>query len=479
MEQKDISKKKFNLKSYGMIVAFLCLEMLAFIGFALGNNFILYGLLAIVIAILLFLVTFRQFKKDGFVSYAIFLFPLVVFSILSAISTYPIVSVGAIGLPNAIFIPLTLVFLSLAGFLVSKVHNFETSKMMLVVYGSLAVFVLINLITTMIYYVPFYTLIYKNSFIVYEGKPSPVPIGSMAYMLYGFQFVEVSIYYWRLFPAILSTSVVALFFIDFKNNKKVFAAYATMAFLGIISLIFTVGKVTILTDLFMIVFLAALVISFKVPKSRKIIKYGVFAIGIAFILALILVIINAQSNASFAAGLQNVIASNELLNRLLNTNRFISPINEVLDGLFTGYKILGLGIGSFIVPDSTGMVVGSETICWFVDSFNTSGIFGALFIAVFVVFAGKKIMEYFNSDCDSQLNKILLIGFIIATLGSMFVGYDSSPLIYYNNLNPFYMFPPFLIAIFLISYMFGRVELKTKVQETENKEELKDEQISI
>ena len=483
MKENKFLAKLAKLKPYGIAVAFLCLEMVAFIGFALGHNFILYGALAIVISILLALVTYKEITKDGIVSYGLFLFPLVIFSILSAISTYPVAGLGAIGVPNAVFIPLTLIFLSICGYLVSRVQKFDTSKILLVIYGSLGLFVLVNLIATMIYYVPFYTLIYKNSFIVYEGEPSPVPIGQMAYMLYGFKFMEVSLYYWRLFPAILSTSLLATLFIKFKENKKVFLIYLSLGLLGLISLLFTISKYTLLTDLLLIVLFICLIISFKLPKSRKIIKIGVITVGILFVVALVVVMINAQSNLAFADSLKGIIEGNELLNRLFNTNRFIKPINEVFDSIFTSYKIFGLGLGSFAVPDSNLSIVSStDTICWFVDSFNTSGIFGAIFIAVFIVLVGRKIIEYFKTSTDLDVNKILLIGFIVATLGYMFVGYDSTPLIYYEYdiTNPFYMFPPFLLTIFLISYMFGQISLKKENKlENKNTEEVKDEEISL
>jgi hypothetical protein len=95
---------------------------------------------------------------------------------------------------------------------------------------------------------------------------------------------------------------------------------------------------------------------------------------------------------------------------------------------------------------------------------------------------GRKIIEYFKTSTDLDVNKVLLIGFIVATLGYMFVGYDSTPLIYYEYdiTNPFYMFPPFLLTIFLISYMFGQISLKKENKlENKNTEEVKDEEISL
>ena len=100
----------------------------------------------------------------------------------------------------------------------------------------------------MIYYVPFYTLIYKDYYTFYNGKPSPAPIGKTAYMLFGFQVQEVSTTYWSLFPTLLSTSVIALFFIKYKENKKIFILYACFAALGFISLLFTISKMALISD---------------------------------------------------------------------------------------------------------------------------------------------------------------------------------------------------------------------------------------
>ena len=163
MENIDSPKTKKNLITYGTVVAFLCLEVLAFLSFTLAHNYILYGSLSFVLAILLFIVTFRQIKKDGIATFAYFFFPLFVFGLLSALSPFVRESDGAIGLVNGIFIPITLTFAALCGFFVSHVQKFDLQKVFLVIYGALAVFVLINFIATMVYYVPFYTLHYSDT----------------------------------------------------------------------------------------------------------------------------------------------------------------------------------------------------------------------------------------------------------------------------------------------------------------------------
>ena len=67
MEQQasKTAARKFDFRDYGTVLAFLSLEVLAFIGFNLGHSFLLFAILSLVLAILLVVVTFRQIKKDG------------------------------------------------------------------------------------------------------------------------------------------------------------------------------------------------------------------------------------------------------------------------------------------------------------------------------------------------------------------------------------------------------------------------------
>lgn len=475
MAEQTTTKKKFDFASYGIVVAFLCLEVLAFLGLSLGHSFILYGSLSLALALLLLLVTFRQIKKDGIATFAFFLFPLFIYGLLSALSTFVTVSDGAIGLANGIFIPIALTFISLSGYLVSNIKGFDIQKALLVIYGSLAVFVLVNLIITMIYYVPFYTLIYKDYYIFYDGKPSAAPIGSTAYMLFGFQVLEVSVRYWSLFPTMLTTAAIALFFIKYKENKKVFIAYAVFAALGLISLLFTVNKYALISDFLLLVVMAGIIVFAKIPQSRNIIKYIIYVgLGLFLILSIVM-FINAQT-WGWVSGIKNAIASNSLLNRLFNTNFLVTGINAIL------WESLNLGkiFGSFVgVVAGTGYGVNQQLAgTWIFDNVLTSGIFGAIFFD-FALFIGlRQMMKYWKNSKDLDVNKYLIMGFVITLFVICGILYDGTPLINSNNLFPIYMFAPFLIALFLISYTFK--EEKAVESQNEEKEEVKyEETISL
>lgn len=475
MTVETTPKKKFDFASYEIVVAFLCLEVLAFLGFSLGHNYVLYGSLSIALVILLLLVTFRQIKKDGIASFAFFLFPIFIYGLLSALSTFVTTSDGAIGITNGVFIPITLTFISLAGYLVSNVKGFDIQKALLVIYGSLAVFVLVNLITTMIYYVPFYTIIYKDYYIFYEGKPSVAPIGSTAYMLFGFQMLEVSVRYWSLFPTLLTTAAVALFFINPKQNTKVFITYAAFAFLGFISLLFTINKYAIISDFLLINVMALVVLFVKFRVARPIIRTFITIGLVIFFILCIIMFINAQT-WGWVSGFKQLIAKFDLTNKLFNTNFLVTDINAIL------WECLNLGkiFGSFVgIVAGTGYGVNQQLAgTWIFDNILTSGIFGAIFFDFALFISIKQMVKYCQNSKDLPVNKALIFGFVFTLFVICGILYDGTPLINSNNLFPIYMFAPFLIALFLISYTFK--EEKAVESQPEEKEEKKyEETISL
>lgn len=473
MEQNQKQKKKLNLASYAIVVGFLCLEVLALVSFNLGHNYILYGSLFIALAILLFIVTFHQIKKDGIATFGYFVFPIFIFGLISALSPFVKQSDGTIGIANAVFIPLALTFVALCGYFTGHIAKFDMQKVFLVIYAALAVFVLINFIATMIYYVPFYTLIYKNSYIFFDGKPSSVPIGETAYMLFGFQITEVSITYWSLYPSILLSSVIALSFIKFKTNRKLFFTYLAFAILGGICLIFTFSRKTLLGDLMTIFVIVLIIVIMKFKKSHKVLKTVGIVLLVLFLLGNIVLFLNAQTNWGFLHSLQSAIKGNSFTNRLFNSNRYVSLINPILWELFNPGKLFGSFVGYVYEGDGLHQQLAGY---WPYDNLLTSGVFGSIFFA-FAIFVGfRRINKFVKNSKELDINKWLLVAYVTMTFGVTLVAFDGTPMINANNLFPFYMFTPLLIAIFLMSYTFKPLEkTEEKEKNSEIKEEIEDE----
>ncbi|MCR5505795.1 MAG: hypothetical protein K6F07_02240 [Bacilli bacterium] len=469
MAINENTKKKFNFASYGIVVVFLCLEILAFLGFSLGQNIILYGCLSAVLFLLVLLVTFRQIQIDGLANYAFFLFPIFIYSLLSAISIFTTESDGAIGVLNASFVPIALTLFAASGYFITNTKSFDISKAMLVIYASLAVLVFINFVINMIYYVPFYTLIYKNYYIFFNGKPSPEPIGQTARMLFGFQVVEVSVQYWSLYPALLMSSGLGLFFISPKKNRKLFVIYACFAALGFVCLLFTPTRLTLMSEFIMIVALALFLVYVKFPKTHKAFKIAMYVFIVLFIVGFIILFLVSQS-WSAVNGLKSFIAGNKLTNKLFN-NGLLNPMKVILWEAFNKAKIFGSFVGN-IASEGYGVYQGPSG-SWIFDNILTSGIFGAAFFMFAFVMGCRQMHKYYVNDKDAMVNKVMLIGFVIALFSITLIGYDATPLINSNRLYPIYMFAPFIIALFLISYTYKNQEKEAQIAAINKQEEEK------
>ena len=488
MEANQTQKRQFDFKDYGTVIGFLCLEVLAFIGFNLGHSFLLFAILSLVLAALLVVVTFRQIKKDGLTTYLFFLFPLVIFGILTALNGFNYYSIGAIGIANSIFVPIGLLGIGLSGFLTSYLKQFKIKYALLVTYVALGIFVLINLFITMIYYVPFYPLRYTNYYIFYNGRPSPVSIDEMAYMLYGFQIKEVSLTYWTLYPSILLTAVIPLFFLKYKENKKEFLIYAGLSFLAFLSLLFTMSKVTLISDLILVLGIALIVVGAKFKGTRSILNVMMITLGVIMLVIILIMFVNAQTNWGFTSGIRNAISGNSLLNRLFNTNRIAKPIDTIFQDLFTTFKLFGCPVGgSFLdYPNNVAQVLSN---IWLFDNLMSSGLFGAFFFLAGLVIGIRRLFKYLNKGTDEDYIKYLIAGLVLGFLVISLILFDNYPLINSDSMAPFYTSAPLMLCIFFLGYTFNHtLQLNEKphqepILELEKEdiveEEKEDETISI
>ena len=474
-ENKTNQPKKLNLASYGTVVGFLCMEVLAFISFYLGQSFLLYGILSLVLGILLILVTFRQIKKEGLASYAFLLFPLFVFGLLTALSDFNSQSLGHIGLIETIFVPIALVFISAAGFFSAYIEQFKIKTVIMVVYIALGLYVFINLVLTMIYYVPFYTLIYKNSYIFYDGKPSVTAIGNMAYMLFGFKILEVSVEYWQLFPSLLLTACIPLFFISPKKETRAFIIYATLTFIAFLSLLFTISKFALLADFVLLGGIAIIVVAGKIKKSHQILNGMFIGFGALLLLVLLIVFLVAQTNWSFLNGLRSMLSGNVLLNRLFIGNRFASGMADVYNNLFSGEKIFGFPVEVF-----TGIDKYHLSNIWLADILASSGLFGAIFFLFALVVGIRRMFKYYATSKDEQYVKLLIFGYVLGFFVMSLLLLDVTPLINYNaTMFPFFITAPFLLSLFFISYCFNKsiIEKAPKVVEEAPVEAIEEKEV--
>lgn len=445
-----------KISSSMVILSFLVLEVLAFVGFSLGTSFPLYAIVGVATFCLILFLTNVQFKKEGLTSFAMFLIPLFVFGLVCVISGFS----AYFDMTTNILVPVSFLAYAGIGYFANQFKDFKLKNAFLVIYSALALLTLISYCYNMIQFIPFYTLLYKNSYIVYDGLPSAVPIGRMAYMLVGFSFKEVLVEHFTIFPSLLVTSAVALFFINPKKDTKIFTLYAGFAVLGAIVLITMPTIMTVISS-FVIACLSLFVVLYLKGKiNRDIIKVGGIGIGALLVILFIVAFLNANGYLPF-------IASNPLLDKVFNSNRLATPFNFVLSNVLNVFGFFGNHFGYFYEHGYSGQIGLSNS--WLFDNFIFGGILGWILFIVALVFGVKSVIKFINNDSEHKMEKSLLVAFLLAFGFYTIFCYESQPYVNYTNFTPYYMSGPFLICLFLLGYTFKTPELEVEqVKELEN-----------
>ncbi|MBR0294594.1 MAG: hypothetical protein IJQ67_01655 [Bacilli bacterium] len=440
-------QKVFSIIS--TVAIFLLFEVLTFVSFGLSNSYIVYAFLGLFVLILLVVAHFQSLKGEGLTNLLIFIIPILLFSLINALSSLNTATHTSILL--RILIPLGLMSFATLGYLSSLGNGFKISTAIILIYGGLALITLISYFATMIQYVPFYTLIYGNSYIYYDGAKSSLPIGQTAYFLMGFSIREVTVDYFSLYPSVLSTSVIALLFISPKEQTKKFVLFAVYAFIGIFALITMPTRMMILTDVLIAISLVVIILFFKGKIKSKVIKTTLLVLSVLFLIAFLILFINAQSSLSAFAWLRNIIESVPLFNRIFNTNRLVSRYNTILDGC------LNFGAWLGFMPDtqfSAALHYDFLTNSILFDTILFSGFFGLVLFIVIMVILVKRIIKYVQVSNDEVMIKSLVIAFLLVFFGYSLINYDSQPYVYYSDLIPYYQHGLFLVCLFLYGYVY-------------------------
>lgn len=440
-----------------IIASFLLLEVLAFLSFGLSNSIIVYGIIGLAIFILVLIGTKQELKNKGFTSLAFFLIPLLIFGLINFLSPF---TLGAYKDDGPIFVSfmILIAFLtfSVVGYLSSKIETFKMDIAIECIYGGLALVTIIGYLMSMIQFCPFYTYIYRNYYIYFDGAKSQEAIGNIAYSLMGFKLQEVSVSYFTFFPAVLSSSTLGLFFISPRAEKKKFIRFVCYALAGLIPLITTPSKTTIAALLLILISDTFIVlVGKKYVKTRVISLLTKIIVPIASILFIVM-IVNASKSVSMFNGIQNLISSNRLLNKIFNTNPIITKYNDILELTFAE----GTFVGFFPIAEYTSSLFLNSSSSVLIDTIMTSGFIGLIFFIFFAIKGFMSVINYYNKSDDSILRKTLILGFVLTFIFYSSLSYDMTPYIYYPNFIPCFTSGLFLVLLFFVGYSYKVVDMK-------------------
>lgn len=460
-------KKLKLLGKYSAAITFLAFEFFALIAFNYSGSYVLFGSLSLALCVLLIIFNIAEIKTKGLSNVALFIIPLFLFTLLTAVGNYNTVHTKVFGhfsWAETVFIPLGILPMAFIGYLLSIDKNFKLKTFLTVIYSALAVYVFINLVYNLISLGAFYPVIYKGYYLYYSGMRSALPVNEFAYVLEGFKFIEVKMAHYVLFPLILLSSSVMLLFTSPKKEKALFFTYLIFTLLAVISLALipttlSLGGIAVTAILLLFVYFGK-----QYLKARKVFKIILYVVVILFVLAYLFYVI------AVATGINNSFSG--ILSRIFVSNRYARRVNPILINLFSGSKFLGF-FGNEV---AIGIIDEVPLSGFFIfDSYMTSGVIGALAIFIFIFLGFKSFKKYFHSHKDEFRLQATLLMFLIIFFGYSAFFNEGEYALYYSVYKPLYLTSPFMIAIFMLSYVIckPRVDvIETKTENITNKEEV-------
>ncbi len=443
---KFIDKLK-GLNKYSAAISFLSLEVFAILAFSFSGSYVLFGSLSLAVFLLLLLFNIGQIKSSGVSTIGLFMIPVFLYTLLTALGIYSRghVLLGNFSIAEIIFVPLGLLPIAFSGYLLSIDKTFKISTFLLVIYGALMAITIINLFVNLVNFGAFYTVIYKDYSMYYNGQLSSTLVKDMAYTLEGFKFIEVKMSHYVLYPGLLFSSIATLPFLSPKKETKKFVIYGVFAFVGLLALILVPSKIGLFAIIFNLVIAGLVLLCKKVPASRKIVKVTVGAIFVLGVLLFLVMFINQQANISF-------ISNNALLNKFFNTNRFVRIYNPLINHLFSD-KFLGFIY--YIPGEGMDPVLYDLSGSFFFDNFMTSGVIGNIAFIAMMVFSIFGFKRYFLSEKGEFSIKSTLFTLVSFYFGYSFLFSDGQYGIFYDIRKPIYLTSTFMIVLFICAYIYS------------------------
>ena len=462
-------EKLKRLGKYSAAITFLALEFIALIAFNFSGSFVVFGALSLALVVLLVLFNIGEIKVNGLSNVGLFFIPLFMFVLLTAISPYsmPHMKLGDFSVAEICFIPLGILPIAFIGYLLSVDRNFKIKNLLIVVFGALAIYSLLNLIVNLVNFGAFYTVIYKGYHLYYGGKISQLAVNDFAYTLEGFKFIEVEMSHYVLYPALLLTSSVMLLYLSPRKEKVSFIVYAVYTLIALLSLILVPSLLSIAAIIVVALLLLVIYLGKRYVKSRKVFKIILIVFLALFGVGYLVYLLN---NQSFASAISNIIANNGLLNKLFNTNKYAQAYNPMVTNIFSKNHIFGFAsieVEPFIYEElhlSGGFIF---------DTFMTSGVFGAIALFAFIFVGFKSFKKYFYSHSDEFHYGALMLLFAVVFISYSAFFNSCEYALYYNIYRPIYMSAPFMLTALFFAYSY----CKGHPYIPEVKEEVKDEAI--
>lgn len=431
-----------KLKNLNSLTIFLVLECLAITSFALGGINIVFYCFGIVVSILCIFQSYQLFEKKELKYLLIFFIPIFILSIFISfgklLSGQGITNIILLFGFNSFFI---------IGICSKKIPSFNKETALLVIGFSIALLVLISMVYSWINYGFFYVQIHKDTPIYYYDAIK-YDITKEGGFLAGFSFKEVSLLYSGGYGLFLSIYLIALLFINPKENLKKFLMFLSIGLVGFIYLITIINVKALL--FFALIFVFAILYRFLHNKKYfyKTIKIVFASIYLLLIIFFMIMVINTI-NEAFAS----FVSNNAFLNRIFNTNRIVYEVNIILKEAFKGYNLFGF-VDSSLYYD-TQQTIFLNSGMFEIELLKESGVFALLLLILMVPLYFIFSTKYLKDDNDNNFIKIITICLIFGLFIYFSFENDIAPIIHeQNDYHSFFRNPLTLILVFLLGSIY-------------------------
>ena len=419
------------------IMTFLILEVLALTAFNFGNISYIFGITGGVLALcgIPFVLQSETDKK----SLLWLLLPVGLLFVISTIGAFNGFSKGFATASNISLLVSLPAFFAL-GFFVRKLKDVKSKTVIMVLGVGLAAITLFGLVSTVIEYGFFYSLIYKSTpNYYYNGIPYDVT--KEMYWLGGFEFNEVFVEYGSLFALLCASFLPGLLFISPKKDRNEFIISAGVGGIGLLTLI----VISNWKALVVLVLACEFALIYKFLKNNKNIQK---ILGISFvsiiglgILFFIIALINAAIGFKFTGILEKIFVSNSIMNKC----------TPVFEALFEKGGSNLFGLQPTVLNETITM---KETSIFVVQLLKEVGLFGTLIFIGFVIMMGYFLYNYIKNSDDSDHMKVILVTmlltfFIFETLFNVILIAPHG-----EAYNAFLRSPELLVIIFVFGFIF-------------------------
>lgn len=442
-----INKIKNNFSIYWAAYFFLI-----FVAFNFIDNYIVFISLGIAANFVLFFFDKKKIDDKNLLWFFLSIIPLFGLGFFAMTSKFNMDYNANYSTARMIFLMIGLIYIPFLGFQVRMSDKFNIKKALMFIYLALGVWMLINYLITLFSFGPFYTFIYPNKYFFEYGHVGRIAIGETAYMLLGFSATRVTVSFFNIFACVLSSAILGVFFVSYKEDKRSFLMYAICGSIGLLSMILTLSKETAPADIVVLIGFALVVLfGKKIIKFNKPVKIVTYVIAGLAGLGFVLFFLNAL-------GILH-LDGNGALSVIFGENGFLGRYHDILAPINGDTKHLD-GYDGFLVGEDALSFSGS----WLFDMAGIAQLYGWLCFIAFVVILFIRYAIYYKTTKNPLIVKIMLMGFILGLLLCTLVSYRSIPYYETKEYLPVFFISPFIILLFIYGYM-GKNEEEQKDEE--------------